>query len=137
MMRQLPGTLALMLLALLLADELYAISVVPRLNTVQTTPMLWWVVVALPVVVALIVIAGRLRSWTELLVSALAVALLVQVYVVALVLLGLPGTRNTSVHADLALLNGRVFAVSLPCLLIILATIFAIGRLARHDASAG
>ncbi|HEX5409707.1 MAG TPA: hypothetical protein VFW89_08065, partial [Gemmatimonadaceae bacterium] len=92
-----------MLLALLLADVLYAISVVPRLNTVQRMPMLWWVVVALPVVVALIVIAGRLRSWTELLVSALAVAMLVQVYVVVLVLLGLPGTRNTS-HADLALL---------------------------------
>jgi len=129
--------LAIAGLSLLLSDMLYSFSVVPRLNTVPTVPVWWWIVVAVPVVVALIFIASRLGSWTELIVSALAIAVLVQVIVVALVLLGVPGTRNTAIHWQLAPLTGGVFAVSFPCLLIILAAIFTVVRLARHDASAG
>lgn len=85
--------LAIALIAVLLSDALYAFAVVPRLASVHAVPLLWWLTVASPVVVAFIVVATRLRSWGELLVSATAIALLLLVHVVVLVLLRFPGTR--------------------------------------------
>jgi hypothetical protein len=90
--------LVVALIALLLADALYAVVLVPRLETVHVVPLLWWLAVASPLVVTVTMSARRLRSWGEVLVSTTAIALLLIVHVVVLALLGFPGMHKVELH---------------------------------------